>query len=151
MSANAAKPTNVSAYVAAFPPPVKRILARLRSTMRKALPGSEETISYGIPTYKMNGRAVMYFAGWKAHYSIYPATAALVTTFGKELAPYDVNDKGTIRFPLDAPVPVELIERLAKYRANEVASRANARPDARTRARARRPVRASRTGARRTR
>jgi uncharacterized protein YdhG (YjbR/CyaY superfamily) len=144
MNANAAKPTNVSAYLAGFPPPVKRVLTLLRNTMRKALPGSEEAISYGIPTYKLHGRVVIYFAGWKQHHSIYPATAGLVSAFRKELASYEVNDKGTIRFPLDLPVPVELIGRLAKYRATEVASRADARPAGRLGARAR----TSRTGAR---
>jgi uncharacterized protein YdhG (YjbR/CyaY superfamily) len=64
---------------------------------------------------------VIYFAGWKQHYSLYPANRRLVAAFKKELAPYEVNDKGTIRFPLDEPVPVKLIEAIAKFRAKEVA------------------------------
>jgi uncharacterized protein YdhG (YjbR/CyaY superfamily) len=69
----------------------------------------------------MHGRAVVYFAGWKAHYSLYPATRALVEALAAELAPYEVNDKGTIRFPLSAPVPERLIGRIARFRAREVA------------------------------
>ena len=63
---------------------------------------------------------MIYFAGWKAHYSLYPANERFVAAFRKQLAPYEVNDKGTIRFPLSEPVPVKLIERLAKFRAKQV-------------------------------
>ena len=87
------------------------------------MPRAEEAISYRIPTYKVNGRYVIYFAGWKAHYSLYPANERLVAAFKDDLAPYEVNDKGTIRFPLDKPVPVKLIASLAKFRAREVAER----------------------------
>jgi uncharacterized protein YdhG (YjbR/CyaY superfamily) len=72
-----------------------------------------------MPTYKLNGRVVLYFAGWKKHYSLYPVTRALFEAFQDDLAPYEFNDKGTIRFPLSAPVPVRLIERIARYRVRE--------------------------------
>ena len=88
--------------------------------MRKALPKAEEVISYQIPAYKLNGRIVIYFAGWKEHYSIYPAQRRLVAAFRERLAPYEVNNKGTIRFPLSEPVPARLIEAIAKFRAKEV-------------------------------
>ena len=88
--------------------------------MRKALPRAEEVISYQIPAYKLNGRVVIYFAGWKEHYSIYPAQRRLVAAFKTRLAPYEVNNKGTIRFPLSEPVPARLIEAIAKFRAMEV-------------------------------
>jgi uncharacterized protein YdhG (YjbR/CyaY superfamily) len=83
-------------------------------------------ISYKIPTYKLNGRPVLYFAGWKQHYSLYPATDHVVAAFKDDLAPYEVN-KGAIRFPLSEPVPVKLIERIAKFRAKEVAEREKAK------------------------
>ena len=70
---------------------------------------------------------MIYFAGWREHFSIYPATKPIVAAFKKELAPYEVNDKGTIRFPLAEPVPVKLIARLAKFRAKEVAGRQKAK------------------------
>lgn len=88
--------------------------------MRKALPKAEEVISYQIPAYKLNGRIVIYFAGWKEHYSIYPAQRRLVAAFKEQLAPYEVNNKGTIRFPLSEPVPVGLIAAIARFRAKEV-------------------------------
>ena len=95
----------------------------MRSAIRKALPAADEAISYRIPTYKLHGRDVLYFAGWKQHYSLYPSTDRLVAAFRERLAPYEVNNKGTIRFPLSEPVPVKLIEGIAKFRAKEVAER----------------------------
>src|SRR5712692_7479249 len=91
--------------------------------LREAVPAAEEVISYKIPTYKLHGGPVLYFAGWKQHYLLYPATDRLVEAFKDDLAPYDV-DKGTIRFPLSQPVPVKLIARIAKFRAKEAAERA---------------------------
>jgi uncharacterized protein YdhG (YjbR/CyaY superfamily) len=98
----------------------------VRITIRKAMPGAAEVISYQIPTYKLNGRPVLYFAGWRQHYSLYPTTDHVVAAFKDALAPYEVN-KGTIRFPLSKPVPVTLIEGIAKFRAKEVAERAKAK------------------------
>ena len=117
--------TSVDEYIAAQPKAAQVALKRVRSAIRKGLPGAEEAISYQIPTYKLHGRSVIYFAGWKEHYSIYPSTRPLVAAFEKALEPYEVNDKGTIRFPLSQPVPVKLIEGLAKFRAKEaIAERA---------------------------
>jgi uncharacterized protein YdhG (YjbR/CyaY superfamily) len=110
----------VDDYIALQPEATQRVLERVRATLRKALPRAEEVISYQIPAYKLPGGAVIYFAGWKQHYSLYPATARVVETFEKELAPYSVS-RGTIRFPLAEPVPLRLIERIAKLRAKEVA------------------------------
>ena len=100
---------------------MQRVLKRVRSSIRKALPQAAESISYGIPTYKLNGRPVIYFAGYKQHYSIYPANVRLVAAFKQELAPYEFNGKGTIRFPLAKPVPTTLIEHIATFLAKEVA------------------------------
>ena len=118
--------TSVDEYIASQPEASQRALKRVRSTIRKALPGAEEAISYQIPTYKLNGRAVLYFAGWKQHYSLYPSTARVVAAFKDDLASYEVN-KGTIRFPLSQAVPVKLIEGIAKVRAKEVAVREKAK------------------------
>jgi uncharacterized protein YdhG (YjbR/CyaY superfamily) len=111
---------SVDAYIASKPDGVQDVLQRVRGAIRKALPAAEEVISYQIPAYKVNGRTVIYFAGWKEHYSIYPATATLVAAFKKQLAPYEVNNKGTIRFPLGGRVPVMLIAGIARFRAKEV-------------------------------
>jgi uncharacterized protein YdhG (YjbR/CyaY superfamily) len=119
---------SVDEYIATYPKDVQAILQRVRRTIRTALPSAEETISYQIPTYRLHGGAVIYFAGWKQHYSIYPATRRLVEAFAEDLVPYKVN-KGTIRFPLSEPVPLKLIERIARFRAKEVAERAAAAPE----------------------
>jgi len=117
---------SVDEYIATFPDGVQATLRRVRSTIRKALPGAEEAISYQIPTYRMHGGYVVYFAGWKQHYSLYPATGRLVAVFEDDLAPYEVS-KGTIRFPLSRPVPVTLIARIAKFLAKEMPARAKAK------------------------
>src|SRR4030095_5812026 len=117
---------SVNEYIASQTEAVKGVLERVRSTIRKALPRTEEVISYQMPTYKLHGSPVLYFAGWKKHYSLYPATNQLVAAFKDDLAPYEV-EKGTIRFPLSQPVPVKLIGRIAKFRAKEVAEREKAK------------------------
>ena len=111
----------VAEYIAVQPPKARGALRKVRGAIRKALPKAEEVISYQIPAYRLNGRVVIYFAGWKEHYSIYPAQRRLVAAFKDRLAPYEVNNKGTIRFSLAEPVPVELIAAIARFRAKEVA------------------------------
>src|SRR5688572_10983026 len=112
-------PKDVTAYIAGFPRPVQTVLRRVRSIVRKAIPGADEGISYQIPTYKLHGRPVLYFAAFKEHYSVYPSNARLVAAFKDKLKGYE-RSKGTIRFPLSEPVPAKLIEGIAKFRANEV-------------------------------
>ena len=114
---------SVDEYIATHPPDVQAILQRVRSTIRKAVPQAEEAISYQIPTFKLHGSYVVYFAGWKQHYSLYPASRALVAAFKDELAPYEVN-KGTIRFPFSKPVPARLIGGIAQFLAKEAGARA---------------------------
>jgi uncharacterized protein YdhG (YjbR/CyaY superfamily) len=111
---------SVDDYIATKPEATQPILARVRSVIRKAIPSAVEGISYQIPAYKVAGMAALYFAGWKEHYSLYPATGQVVVRFGDELAKYKIS-KGTIRFPLDEPVPVKLIAKIAKLRAQETA------------------------------
>ena len=111
---------SVDEYIAAQPESVRTILQQVRRAIRDALPGATETISYQIPAYKMPGGTVIFFAGWKQHYSIYPATEKVVEAFRDALGPYKVN-KGTIRFSLSEPIPAKLIAGIAKLRAKEVA------------------------------
>src|SRR5262249_9161805 len=101
------------------PAPARPVLERVRETIRKALPGAIEGISYRIPVYKLHGRMVLYFAGFQHHYSLYPATPRLVAVLGKELAGR-LHNKATIRFPFDVAVPSRLIARIARQRAAEV-------------------------------
>jgi uncharacterized protein YdhG (YjbR/CyaY superfamily) len=112
---------SVDEYIASQPEAVRGVLQRLRSVIRKALPEAEEVISYQMPAFRLDRRIVLYFAAWKQHYSLYPALEA-ATEFRDELVRYKVS-KGTIRFPLSEPVPVKLIERIAKFRAKVVAER----------------------------
>ena len=113
----------VDAYIAAQPPTARPALKEVRRTLRNALPGAVERISYQIPSYFLPGGAALYFAAWKSHYAVYPASDALLAAFEDELAriapPYGVRAR-TIRFPLAGPVPVRLIARLAKFRAEEI-------------------------------
>lgn len=110
---------SVDAYLAAQPEPVRAKLERVRAVLRRALPGAEEVISYQIPAYKLDGKVVIYFAGWKAHYAVYPIGALVAAELSETLLEYELS-KGTIRFPLDRPVPARLIGRIAKLRAREV-------------------------------
>ena len=112
-------PATIDEYISGFQRATQTVLKRVRSSIRKAVPEEEEVISYKIPAFKVDGRVVIYFAGWKQHYSLYPSTRRLVAAFKDELAPYEVNNKGTIRFPLTEPVPVKLIHDIAKFRAKE--------------------------------
>ena len=117
---------SVDDYIAVQPEAAQEKLEQVRGAIRKALPKAEEGIAYKIPAYKMHGEFVLYFAGWKRHYSLYPITAPTIAEFSDELAAYEVNHKGTARFPLSKPVPVKLIQRIAKFRAAEAAKRAKA-------------------------
>ena len=117
---------SIDEYIATFPRGVQDTLQRVRTTIRKAVPKAEEAISYQIPTFKLQGSYVVYFAGWKQHYSLYPASSQLVAAFKDELAPYEVN-KGTIRFPLSETVPVKLIGGIARFLAKEAEARAKAK------------------------
>ncbi|MEP7346399.1 MAG: DUF1801 domain-containing protein [Gemmatimonadaceae bacterium] len=114
---------SVDEYIAKQPEDVQKTLQTVRRTIRKAIPGAEEAISYQIPTYKLHGGYVVYFAGWKKHYSVYPVSARLLSALKDDVAPYEVS-KGTIRFPLSHPVPVKLIGQIAKLLGQEAGERA---------------------------
>ena len=114
-----AKFESVDEYIASFPLDVRRRLQQIRGTIQKAAPKAEETISYGIPAYKQNG-ALIYFAAFKEHISLYPVTSALKAKLGRELSAHTSPErKGTMRFPLEKPLPLGLIRKIAKVRARE--------------------------------
>ena len=113
---------SVDEYIASRPENVRPILERVRKAIHQAIPDAEEVISYQVGAFRLHNRIVLYFAGWKDHYSIYPASDALVEELGDELASHRVS-KGTIRFSLNEPVPVALIKRIAKFKAKEAAGR----------------------------
>lgn len=105
---------SIDEYIAAFPPDVQKILEKIRALIKKTARGAEETISYGIPTFKLNGSAVLYFAGYKKHVSVYPAPRN-AAEFKAELKEY-AGGKGTVQFPLNEPIPYDLIRRIVKFR-----------------------------------
>jgi uncharacterized protein YdhG (YjbR/CyaY superfamily) len=114
---------NADEYIATFPNSVQDVLQTIRRTIRDAVPDAEEVISYQIPAYKFHGW-VFYFSGHKNHYSLScPPPFSVFTAFTEQLSRYAVS-KSAIQFPLDEPVPVQLIADMARYRANENLSRA---------------------------
>jgi uncharacterized protein YdhG (YjbR/CyaY superfamily) len=113
----AAKPANIDAYIAAFPEGVQKILEQVRLTVRKTAPRAEETISYGMPAFRYRGRIIIYFAGYKNHIGIY-ATPSGHAAFAKELSKYK-QGRGSVQFPLDKPMPLNLIARMLKFRVQQ--------------------------------
>ena len=109
---------SVDEYIAAQPEASRAALEGVRRAIRKALPKAEERISYQIAAYRTEAGNVIFFAGWKKHYSVYPVSPALAARFGAELEPYQAQ-KDTLRFSLAEPVPAKLIERVARARAAE--------------------------------
>ncbi len=104
---------DIDEYIAGFPADVQKILETVRTTIRKAVPTAGEKISYQIPTFTLNGTYLVYFAGFQNHVSVYPAPVES-EELKEELAPYKAG-KGTVRFPLDKPVPLDVITKIVKY------------------------------------
>jgi uncharacterized protein YdhG (YjbR/CyaY superfamily) len=104
----------VDDYIASFPQAVRGILEQVRRTIHEAAPeGVGEKISYGIPAVTLNGRNLVYFAGWKQHVSVYPVPEG-DSDFQRDIQPYR-SGKGTLKFPLDEPVPYPLITRVVEH------------------------------------
>ena len=137
-----ADPRAVERYIAAQPPPMRAALARARAVIRKAIPRATERISYRIPTFEVDGRMVIYLAGFKEHYAVYPATAGVIAALGKQLDGH-LHNKATIRSSYVEQVPAALITRIVKVRAAEAAAlvRAKAKKTASNRV-AKRPAKA---------
>jgi len=116
MATGRATPKSISEYIAAFPPGVREILEKIRLTIRSAAPGAQEAISYQIPAFKLNGTLV-YFAAFKKHIGFYPPVRGDARLM-KAVSPY-AGEKGNLRFPLEQPIPYDLIRRIAKFRAKQ--------------------------------
>jgi uncharacterized protein YdhG (YjbR/CyaY superfamily) len=110
------KPSNIDEYIAIFPGEVQNILEQIRSTIKQAAPQAIEVISYGMPAFKLNG-ILVWFAGYSKHIGFYPKASG-IEVFKKELSVYK-NAKGSVQFPLDKPLPLELISEIVKFRLEE--------------------------------
>ena len=116
MAMNTPKAKDIDEYIAGFPPEVQVLLEELRSTIKVAAPDAEETISYQMPAFKLHG-ILVYFAAYKNHIGFYP-TGAGIEHFKKEVSAYE-GSKGTVRFPLDQLMPLDLISHIVKFRVKE--------------------------------
>ena len=114
----------IDKHIAGFPKDVQVILEKIRKTIRKAAPNAQETINYGIPTFTLEGNLV-HFAGFKNHIGFYP-TPSGIEKFKKELSVYE-GAKGSVKFPLDEPIPYELISKIVLFRVKENLERAEAK------------------------
>jgi len=108
----------VDEYIKTFPEDVRKILRKIRATIRKTEPKAKETISYDIPTYKLNGKRLVYFAGWKNHIAFYPIPTG-DEAFNKHIAKY-TSGQGTLQFPLKEPIPYDLVKKIVLVRLKEV-------------------------------
>jgi uncharacterized protein YdhG (YjbR/CyaY superfamily) len=108
---------NIDEYINDFPKEVQELLRQIRITIKQAAPEAEESISYGMPAFKTNKKPLVYFAAFKNHIGFY-ATPTGHKEFAEELAKYK-QGKGSVQFPLDKPMPLDLIERITKFRAKE--------------------------------
>ena len=109
--------TSIDEYIATFPEDVQKIMKQLRESVKAAAPGAEEAISYNMPTFKLNGRYLVYFAGWKTHIAFYGAPRGNAE-FKEDLSAYETG-AGTLKFPLAEPLPFDLITKIVKFRATE--------------------------------
>ena len=106
----------IDEYIGTFPQKVQEILEQMRSAIRETAPEAAETIQYGIPTFTLNGNLV-HFAAFAHHIGFYPTPSA-IDAFKKDLSPY-ITSKGTVRFPIDDPIPFDLVRRMVRFRVKE--------------------------------
>lgn len=114
----AAKPSSIDEYIASFPEDVQKILQEIRAVIRGAAPDAVETISYDMPTFNLNGTYLIYFAGWKKHVALYPVSGKIAEALSTELSEYK-GTKGSVHFPLNKPMPFDLIRRITALRIAE--------------------------------
>lgn len=124
MKASQASPRTIDEYIAGFPPAVRKILQQIRATIKEAAPDAEEAIKYRIPTFVLHENLV-HFAAFKSHIGFYPSPSG-IEQFKGELSVYE-GAKGSVRFPIDQPMPLRLIKKIVAFRVKEVQSKVDAK------------------------
>jgi uncharacterized protein YdhG (YjbR/CyaY superfamily) len=114
----APKAQSIDEYIAGFPPETQSVLEEVRGVIRETAPDATERISYAIPTFDLNGRHLVHFAGYAKHVGFYPVTTSVAEAFEQELKPYK-QGKGSVQFPLSEPMPTDLIRRMVEARVEE--------------------------------
>lgn len=112
------QPTPIEAYIGTFPADVQTVLETVRRTIREAAPDATETIAYDLPAYKLDGKPLVYFGGFKNHIGLY-ATPTGHSAFAEELSKYR-QGKGSVQFPLSEPMPLDLITRIVQFRVDQL-------------------------------
>jgi uncharacterized protein YdhG (YjbR/CyaY superfamily) len=107
----------IDEFISSYPPEIQTILQKIRATVQKSAPGAEEAMAYGIPTFRLNGRNLVHFSAFKSHIGFYP-TPSGIEKFKKELSAYE-GAKGSVKFPLEKPIPYALITKIVKFRVKE--------------------------------
>ena len=113
------KPKDINEYIARFPHETQEILEQIRETIKKVAPDAEEAISYGIPTFNLNGTYLIYFAAYNKYIGFYPVPSG-IDEIDKEFASYKTSGKGTLQFPLNKPIPLDLIIKLVKFKKENI-------------------------------
>ena len=121
---NRSTANSIDEYIAEFPPETRKVLQEVRALIRATAPGATETISYAIPTFDLNGKHLVHFAAYSHHIGFYP-TSSGIKAFEGELKTYK-QSKGTVQFPLDQPMPTDLIRRIVEFRVAEITGKAPA-------------------------
>ena len=112
------KPTTIDEYISGFPEDIQKRLQQIRTAIKKTVPAAEEAISYSIPTFNLNGKYLIYFAAYKKHIGMYPAPGNN-KEFEEDFEPYHTSGRGTIQFPHDKLLPINLITKIVKFREKE--------------------------------
>jgi len=115
--------SSIDEYMAEFPPETQKALQQVRALIKASAPGATETVSYAIPTFDRDGRHLVHFAGYEKHIGFYPGPSG-IAAFRDELKPYK-SAKGSVQFPLDQPMPADLIRRMVEFRVRESAGEAS--------------------------
>lgn len=111
------QPKTIDEYIETFPSDVQVVLKKIRLAIKKAAPRAEEVISYQMPTFRLNGKNLVHFAAWKNHIGFYP-TPSGTKAFKEELSEYK-GAKGSVQFPIEKPIPYDLVERIVIFRTKE--------------------------------